>query len=127
MLQTRRLSKLIKDLEGPEPSKRRTVAESFADGDERAIYPLIKALGDENPGVQDAAMRSLITIRGEVTAYMVVPLLRNKPLLRNTAVMILNEIGAPVIPLLYPLLKLILLDIDRLLSNGQTRAVMDLS
>jgi len=105
MLQTRRLSKLIRDLEAPDPSKRRAAAESLANGDERAIYPLIKALGDENPGVQDAAMRSLITIGGEVTAYMVIPLLRNEPFLRNTAMIILKEIGAPVIPLLYPLLR----------------------
>ncbi|MGQ9569277.1 MAG: HEAT repeat domain-containing protein [Thermodesulfovibrionales bacterium] len=105
MLHTRKLTRLIKDLVHPEASRRRCAAEALSNGDERAIYPLIKALGDENPGVQDAAMRSLISIGGEVTAYMVLPLLRHNSYLRNTAIIILKEIGEKVIPLLKPLLK----------------------
>ncbi len=96
---------MIKTLSHSDPSKRRSASQALACGDERVIYPLIKALKDENPGVQDAAMRSLISIGGEVTAYMVIPLLRGEPLLRNTARIILKEIGVETVPLLHPLLK----------------------
>jgi hypothetical protein len=51
------------------PSKRRNSAEAPRDTDERAIYSLIRALQDENPGVQDASMRPSIAISDEVTAY----------------------------------------------------------
>ncbi|MEW6417076.1 MAG: HEAT repeat domain-containing protein [Nitrospirota bacterium] len=102
---TKKLSKLLKGLAHNDSSKRRSSAEDLSSGDERAIYPLIKALKDDNPGVQDAAMRSLISIGGEVTAYMAIPLLRDEPLLRNTAMIILKEIGSASIPLLYFLLK----------------------
>ncbi|MBI5634174.1 MAG: HEAT repeat domain-containing protein [Nitrospirae bacterium] len=118
---TIRMPKLLKDLTHEDISKRRTAAELLAAGDERAVYPLLKALRDENPGVQDAAMRSLIAIGGggscqpafdsvqptvgEVTAYMVIPLLREDSYLRNTAIIILREIGAPTVPLLYSLLR----------------------
>ncbi len=113
MKATIRLPKLLKDITHEDISKRRTAAELLAAGDERAVYPLLKALRDENPGVQDAAMRSLIaiggsgqpTLGGEVTAYMVLPLLREDSYLRNTAIIILREIGAPTVPLLYSLLR----------------------
>ncbi len=97
--------KLIQKLTDKDPSIRRRSAEELAEGDERAIYPLIKALSDENGGVQDASMRSLISIGGEVTAYMLLPLLREGSYLRNTALIILKELGQAAIPLLYPLLK----------------------
>jgi HEAT repeat protein len=105
MINTARLTRLINELVHPDASRRRSAAEALSYGDERAIYPLIKALSDENPGVQDAAMRSLISIGGEVTAYMVLPLLRHNSYLRNTAIIILKEIGEKIIPLLRPLLK----------------------
>ncbi|MBI4688377.1 MAG: HEAT repeat domain-containing protein [Nitrospirae bacterium] len=100
-----KITKLIKDLNDHDASKRRQAAEELAYGDERALYPLVKALRDENTGVQDAAMRSLISIGGEVGAYMVLPLLREDSLLRNTALIILKEIGASTVPLLPLLLK----------------------
>lgn len=96
---------ILKDLEASDPARRRGAAETLAGGDERAIYPLIKALRDENPGVQDAAMRSLVAIGGEVTAYMVLPMLREDPFLRNAALLILKEIGSGVVPLLKTLYK----------------------
>jgi HEAT repeat protein len=98
-----RLNKLINKLGSNDPSARRSAAEALSAGDERAIYPLLQALRDENPGVQDAAMRSLINIGGEVTAYMVIPLLKEEALIRNTAFIILREIGN--IDLLSGLLK----------------------
>ena len=101
----RKLSRLINDISGPDAAKRRSAAEALSSGDERAVYPLIKALRDENPGVQDAAMRSLINIGGEATAYMVLPLLREEAYLRNTAIIILKEIGPASVQLLKPLLK----------------------
>jgi HEAT repeat protein len=104
MKATEELSTIIRDLAAPDPSERRIAAETLATADERAIYPLIQSLRDENPGVQDAAMRSLIAIGGEVTAYMTLPLLRESPFLRNTARIILSQIGTTAVPLLRPLL-----------------------
>ena len=98
-------SRILKNLSSPDVSKRRAAAESLADGDERAIYPLIQALRDTHPGVQDAATRSLIAIGGEVTAWMVLPLLREEAFFRNTAMVILKEIGAVALHHLPPLLR----------------------
>lgn len=105
MLHAKRLIKLLKDLTHVDASRRRNAAEALSGGDERAVYPLIRALSDENHGVQDAAMRSLISIGGESTAYMVLPLLRENSYLRNTAMIILKDIGTPAVSLLYPLFK----------------------
>jgi len=104
-MRTTALNRLIGTLTHPDVSKRRTAAQALGEADERAIYPLIKALGDDNPGVQEAAMRSLVRIGGEVTAYMVVPLLREDSYLRNTAILILKELGSTSVEFLYPLLK----------------------
>ncbi len=98
-------ARILKNLSSPDVSRRRSAAESLAGGDERAIYPLIQAMRDPNPGVQDAAMRSLVSIGGEVTAWMVLPLLREEALLRNTAMVILKEIGKAAVPHLPPLLN----------------------
>lgn len=98
-------SRALKNLRSPDVSRRRGAAEALASGDERAVYPLIQALRDSHPGVQDAATRSLISIGGEVTAWMVLPLLREQAFLRNTAMVILKEIGAPAVPHLPPLLQ----------------------
>lgn len=97
--------KILTKLNSEDPSARRSAAEELAEGDERAIYPLIRALSDKNAGVQDAAMRSLISIGGEVAGYMVLPLLRENSYLRNTALIILGQLGGVSVPLLYPLLK----------------------
>jgi len=98
-------ARIVKNLSSPDAGKRRSAVESLSLGDERAIYPLIKALRDPHPGVQDAAMRSLISIGGEVAAWMVLPLLREDPFLRNAAMVILKEIGADAVSHLPPLLK----------------------
>ncbi len=105
------IKKLIQKLGDKDPSVRRGAAEDLSEGDERAVYPLIKALSDENAGVQDASMRSLIAIGttdsylGEVVGYMVLPLLRENSYLRNTALIILTALDGVIVPLLYPLLK----------------------
>lgn len=105
-MKDKRLRKLIKDLGHIDASKRRLAAEELAHADERAIYPLIKALRDDNPGVQDASLQSLISIGGDVTAYMVIPLLRDEnPFIRNAAMIILKSLGQVSIPFLYSLLK----------------------
>jgi HEAT repeat protein len=98
------LNKHIKALRSPDSVERRTAAQELAETDERAVYPLLKALRDENPGVQDAAMHSLTSIGGEVVAYMVLPLLREDSYLRNTAILLLKSLGSVVVPLLYPLI-----------------------
>jgi HEAT repeat protein len=102
---TRNIKMLVHKLSDKDSSVRRRAAEDLAEGDERAIYPLIKALSDENAGVQDAAMRSIIAIGGETAAYMVLPLLREGSYLRNTALIILTSLGEVSVSLLYPLLK----------------------
>jgi HEAT repeat protein len=104
-MHTARLSRLLKNLNHEDASERRSAAEALSEGDERAVYPLIKALRDDNLGVQDAAMRSLMEIKGESTAYMLLPLLREDAFLRNTALIILREIGKSAVPLLVTLLK----------------------
>lgn len=99
-------------------SQRRYSAEELAQYDERVIYPLIKALKDDSPAVQDAATQSLIAIGtsededrfltnpGELVTYMVIPLLREEEAyLRNTALLILTEIGSKAPVLIYQLLK----------------------
>lgn len=103
MMPNEELPKQLQQLTDPDPSVRRAAAEALGESDERAIYPLIKALHDENTGVQDAAMRSITAIGGEVTAYMAIPLLREGPFLRNTARIILRQIGQQSVPLLRPL------------------------
>ena len=100
MIEAEKLSTLLQNLADSDPSVRRMSAETLCEADERAIYPLIKSLRDHNVGVQDAAMRSLIAIGGEVTAYMALPLLRDDPCIRNTARIILRQIGQPAVQLL---------------------------
>ena len=104
-MHTNRVNKLLKDLDSNDASKRRLAAEAMTGGDERVIYPLIKALRDKNFGVQDAAMRSLMEIKKESTAYMVLPLLREDSFLRNTAIIILKEMGKIAVPLFLHLLN----------------------
>ncbi len=91
-MHAKRLQSLLKKLEDPSPDIRRKAADELSEGDERAVYPLIKRLHDPSPGVQEAAMSSLIAIGGEATAYMVLPLLRESPAVRNMALLILKEI-----------------------------------
>jgi HEAT repeat protein len=99
------INRLISKLQSSDPSVRRQAADGLSGGDARGIYPLIKALNDENTGVQDAAMRALISIGGETVAYMALPLLREGSYLRNTGLIILRQLGEVSVPLLYPLLK----------------------
>lgn len=103
-------------LNHPDSFRRRKAAEELAQADERAVYPLIQALRDESTAVQEAATQSLIylgnsdnaffTNSGEIIAYMVIPLLREEETyLRNTALLIIKEIGHRAPELLYKLLK----------------------
>jgi HEAT repeat protein len=105
MMHTAKLKKYLRNISDEDASVRRAAAEGLAEGDERAIYPLIEALRDDNFGVQDAAMHSLMKIKGECTVYMVLPLLRENSFLRNTALIILKEMGRIAVPLLYVLLN----------------------
>lgn len=113
------IKKLIfKLLNDPDSSERRASAEELAEADERAVYPLIKALRDESTAVQEAATQSLIALGnsldeqkflvnpGELVTYMVLPLLREEAAyLRNTALLIIKEVGHHAPHLLYGLLK----------------------
>jgi HEAT repeat protein len=62
-MHTAKLKKFLRNIKDEDASVRRAAAEGLADGDERAVYSLIKALGDVNFGVQDAAMRSLMEVK----------------------------------------------------------------
>src|SRR5512140_1606033 len=104
MISTEELTAHLEKLNASDAGERRAAAEALAYSDERAIYPLIKTLRDDNTGVQDAAMRSLVSIGGEVAAYMALPLLREGPFLRNAGRVILRQLGKPSIPLLRTLL-----------------------
>jgi len=108
---------VFKLLNDPDSSQRRSAAEELAFADERAVYPLIKALRDESTAVQESATQALITLGnsddskflvniGEFVTYMVIPLLREEQAyLRNTALLIIKEVGHRAINLLYSLLK----------------------
>lgn len=100
----RPLKKLVSMLGSEDATERRTAAKGLGEWDERAAYPLIKALRDENRGVQDAAINSLVSIGGEAVAYMLLPLLREDSFIRNTALLMLAEFGQVSVPLLYPML-----------------------
>jgi HEAT repeat protein len=104
-MHTATLNKLLRNIKSDDASERRSAAVYLAEGDDRAIYPLIKALKDDNLGVQDAAMHSLMEMKRESTVYMVLPLLRENALLRNTALIILKEMGKLAVPLLYGVLN----------------------
>lgn len=94
------LTRLIEDLGHPDPSERRAAAEALGRAGESAIDPLIRALRDENPGVQDAAIRSLIAVGGEATASKLLPLLYEGSYFRSIGLVIFKEIGpAAVAPL----------------------------
>ncbi|MCI4626363.1 MAG: HEAT repeat domain-containing protein [Candidatus Magnetoovum sp. WYHC-5] len=99
-----KLQKFTKELANIDAAKRHTAAILLSEGDERAIYPLIKALFDKSPAVQDAALHSLIKIGGEVVAYMCLPLLRKGVAQRNAALLILRELGSVSVQFLYDLL-----------------------
>ncbi|MBF0316571.1 MAG: HEAT repeat domain-containing protein [Nitrospirae bacterium] len=105
MLQAKKLYSLLRKLDSADVSDRRAAATMLSEGDERAIYPLIRALSDTNTAVLDAAMQSLIKIGGEVVAYMTIPVLRKGPAQRNAALVILKELGKITVPLLYDLLQ----------------------
>lgn len=98
------LKKLKKDLQSEDVTKRHSAAIALANGDERAIYLLFKALYDKSPAVQDAAMYSLIHIGGEMVAYMCLPLLRQGVTQKNLAVMIMGELGDVCEGFLYDML-----------------------
>ncbi|MCL2102589.1 MAG: HEAT repeat domain-containing protein [Syntrophorhabdaceae bacterium] len=98
-------SRSLKNLSSSDVLKRRAAVEALSQGDERSVYPLIQALRDPHPGVQDAAVLALISIGGEITAWMVLPLLREEALLRNMAMVIIRDIGPTALRHLPPLLR----------------------
>ncbi|KWT84082.1 HEAT repeat domain-containing protein [Candidatus Magnetominusculus xianensis] len=104
MARTKKYDKLIKDISHPDVSRRRQAATALGETDERALYPLIKLLSDENSAVIDAAMQSILAIGGEAASYMLLPVLRKGAVQRNVALLILKDIGASTVPLLYDLL-----------------------
>ncbi|KJR43152.1 PBS lyase HEAT domain-containing protein [Candidatus Magnetoovum chiemensis] len=105
MLSAKKLETLIENLKLGDVETRHSAAVALSEADERGIYPLIKALSDESPAVQDGAMQSLIKIGGETAAYMALPLLRKGAAQKNAGVVILRELGEISIPLIYDLLN----------------------
>ncbi len=74
--------------------------------DARVLYPLIKALQDDDSGIQQAAMDALIAFEEEVAVYQVLPLLSDRRVhVRNMAREILDKIGGHGIDLFQPHVK----------------------
>lgn len=74
--------------------------------DARVLYPLIKSLQDDAPGVQQAAMDALIAFEEEAAVYQVLPLLSDRRVhVRNMAREILDKIGGYGIDLFLPHVK----------------------
>lgn len=86
------INRLLKELHSDDPLKRKRAALKLGQKDERAIYPLIQSLSDPHPAVREASIDSLIKIGGEVTAFMLLPLLRLNTKLRNSALQVLKRI-----------------------------------
>lgn len=62
--------------------------------DARMLYPMIKALQAEGPGIQQAAMDALVAFNDEAAVYNVLPLLFDRRVnVRNMAQEILEKIG----------------------------------
>lgn len=89
------MEELIELIHSEDAAVRRDAAYRLAGADARAIYPLVRALWDENPGVQEAAMSSLMSFAGEEAIWAVMPLLREDAPRRNMALQILARIGGP--------------------------------
>ncbi len=88
-------------LRSPDPSLRREAAEALGECEETgAVTALVEGLRDESPGVQEAAMASLVRIGGARVVQAVLPLLRQDVSTRNLAAEILEQIGAAGLDLL---------------------------
>lgn len=91
-------------LRSPDPSQRREAAEALGEcEDASAVTALVEGLRDESPGVQEAAMASLVRIGGARVVQAVLPLLRQDVATRNLAAEVLEEIGGAGLDLLIPL------------------------
>ncbi len=98
------IEEFLKQLESEDSSARRDAAAKLGATDARAIYPLIKALWDESPGVQETAVNSLSSFADEATVWAVLPLLREDAPRRNMAIDILTSIGPKVVPFMAKML-----------------------
>jgi HEAT repeat protein len=85
-----------------DPALRREAAEALAEFQESAVEPLIEGLRDQNPGVQEASMASLIRISGGRVVALLVPLLRQDAATRNLAAEVLEQTGRSALDLLLP-------------------------
>lgn len=62
--------------------------------DARVLYPMVKALQDDDPGIQQAAMDALSVFEDEAAVHHVLPLLSDRRVyVRNMAREILDKIG----------------------------------
>ena len=74
--------------------------------DARVLYPLIKALQVDDPGIQQAAIDALIAFEDEAAVYHILPLLSDSRVyVRNIAREILDKIGGYGIGLFQPYIK----------------------
>lgn len=98
---------LIQQLAAKDESERRRAAIGLGQqGIQEAIPALVQGLRDSSRGVQEAAIESLIKLRGRRTIQELIPLLgESDARLRNMAIEILKEVGRDGVDLLLPLLK----------------------
>jgi len=98
------VTELIEQLQARDPALRREAASRLAESDARAIHPLVQALWDESPGVQEAAVNALGSFDSDAAVWAVLPLLREDAPRRNMALDILMRIGPRVVA---PMAKLL--------------------
>jgi len=98
---------LIQQLASKDESERRRAAIGLGQqGTQEAIPALVQRLSDSSRGVQEAAIESLIKLRGRRTVKELIPLLwESDARLRNMAIEILKEVGRDGVDLLLSLLK----------------------
>ena len=93
---------LIEQLASLDPTARRYAAEDLGDRhNARAVPALVKAVGDPDVAVREAAVDALVAIGGQAVSGLVAPLLETEDVaLRNYACEILERVGPESIDVL---------------------------
>lgn len=117
-------------LSSADPSVRRDACESLGEGKSHDFVPhLAGRLGDEDPGVREAALNALIAIGGRKVAEAVAPFLRtDSALLRNMGIEILEHLGPEAFPVIAALLNdpdddVVKFAVDIIANTREERAV----
>lgn len=117
-------------LDSADPSVRRDACETLGEGRSLDFVPQLAArLGDEDPGVREAALNALIAIGGRKVAEAVAPLLRTESAVsRNMGIEILELLGPEAFPTIASLLNdpdddVVKFGVDIIANTREERAV----